>query len=269
MTTDGITKRFNVPHRVVNGWLPASGVRNWTGEASVTLASSSTPTYPDGALLALGIPAANNTIFYLSFRTNNVDSFDRNLAGVWGNAVYVHRYFPSMKLSRAYARLALNDSFGETVAAQFGVRVTALSTATQTATVSFVSCALAPPSISFVPAPPVTVWVPVGSNTTVSAPVNLTLTNNNFNCNPMQFRARVVADGAEVASDGVPPPSPFACANITLVVKKDNAPECVAPGGAPCAVFLWAVCCVLCCAVLWCSAVQVACVCVPALRCSC
>ncbi len=53
---------------------------------------------------------------------------------------YVHRYFPSLRLSRAVARLGVGDVFVEQEAAAFGIRVTQIDARAHTASVAFVQC---------------------------------------------------------------------------------------------------------------------------------
>lgn len=64
----------------------------------------------------------------------------------WVNAVYVHRLSKG-RITRALARLKIGESFTEGVVANFSVAVTSIDRSAHTATLSFVSCAQAPPAV--------------------------------------------------------------------------------------------------------------------------
>jgi hypothetical protein len=125
------------------------------------------------------------------------------------------------------------------------------------------SLPLTPPPPRILPCIPHFSQVPPGAGSPVFKDVALSITNNNLHCNPMQFRARVVAavvdpgsgsstafqdlptpgaaaagalpsggsspspqpSGSVVTASQVDPGALFGCNNITVQVRKDNSPN--------------------------------------------
>jgi hypothetical protein len=79
-------------------------------------------------------------------RTTAPGTVDFLMPEPWVNAVYVHRLSKG-RITRALARLKIGESFTEGVVANFSVAVTSIDRSAHTATLSFVSCAQAPPTV--------------------------------------------------------------------------------------------------------------------------